>query len=325
MIREIKLSFVIPVYNVEQYLEQCVESIISQNNTEIELILVDDGSTDSSGKICDELSVKYPCIEVIHKANGGLASARNAGLEKVQGKYVAFVDSDDYIAGDCMDLILKWIDNEGTDICFLNATKFYPDGKIEDLGDAISRSRILGISRIKVLRYLSSRPKFPGSACTKIYRYSFLKENNLEFPRDGRLSEDLGFTRDCIWCAKSFDALDVPYYFYRQNRQGSITNTVSDRTIDGLLKFINESISLLTKNKAPLNISSKYVMSFVAYEYLILIFNYSRTKSDYYLEEILEKQWVLKYGRTLKILVIRMLISLLGIGNVFKLLKTIKK
>lgn len=93
-----KISVIVPVYNVEKYLSRCIDSIISQTFSDFELILVDDGSTDSSGKICDEYGKKDGRVKVIHKRNGGLSSARNCGLENAKGNYICFVDSDDWIS-----------------------------------------------------------------------------------------------------------------------------------------------------------------------------------------------------------------------------------
>ena len=103
--KTVQLSFIIPVYNVEAYLIECVESIISQIEDNCEVILVNDGSTDNSGKICDEYALNYAFINVIHKENGGLSSARNAGLKCAKGEYIAFIDSDDRIASNSVKQI----------------------------------------------------------------------------------------------------------------------------------------------------------------------------------------------------------------------------
>lgn len=95
-----KISIIVPVYNVEKYLRKCIDSILNQTFKDFELILIDDGSTDESGKICDEYNLKDNRIKVIHKENGGLSSARNAGLDIAQGEYIGFVDSDDWIESD---------------------------------------------------------------------------------------------------------------------------------------------------------------------------------------------------------------------------------
>ena len=93
------ISIIVPVYNVELYLEECIESIIAQTYKDVEIILIDDGSTDKSGAICDKIALKDERIIVVHKVNGGLSSARNLGIEIAQGKYIIFVDSDDYWIG----------------------------------------------------------------------------------------------------------------------------------------------------------------------------------------------------------------------------------
>ena len=125
----ILLSVVIPVYNVEKYLQQCVDSIINQLTDECEIILVDDGSPDGSGEICDRYANKDSRINVIHQQNGGLAAARNTGLDYARGEYVAFVDSDDYLDGHCIAKILSWISSGGADVCFMRAMKVFPNGK----------------------------------------------------------------------------------------------------------------------------------------------------------------------------------------------------
>ena len=101
-----KISVIVPVYNVEQYLERCVDSIINQTYTNLEIILVNDGSTDNSGKLCDELAKKDERIRVIHKENGGLSDARNRGIEEAESDLVGFIDSDDYIDNDMYEILL---------------------------------------------------------------------------------------------------------------------------------------------------------------------------------------------------------------------------
>ena len=111
-----KISIIVPVYNVEKYLEKCVKSILNQTFTDFELILVDDGTPDSSGVICDQFAEKDERIKVIHKKNGGLSDARNTGIEVAKGEYIGFVDSDDYIAEDMYELLYTNIVNEEADL-----------------------------------------------------------------------------------------------------------------------------------------------------------------------------------------------------------------
>ncbi len=321
------LSIIVPVYNVESYLQECIDSISSQINDFCEIILVDDGSTDNSGFLCDAIKEKDNNIVVIHKENGGLASARNTGLELARGGYVVFIDSDDRIAADCIKNILEWIDLGGADVCFMQAVKFWEDGTKYDLGDCISREFIKGKSKQEVLKYISTRPKFPGSSCTKIYRKSFLNEHGLRFPLENIQSEDLGFVRDCIMKANSFDCLDIPYYEYRQNRLGSITNTVSRRGIDGLLIFIEDTINGYSINKEPIEPYGKYALSFAAYEYGVLMLNCVNQSiyGDDTLKKINMYKWVLNYSVSNKQKVVKMIVKLFGVKVGSKIIQTLYK
>ena len=208
---EILLSIIIPVYNVEKYLNECVDSVLMQLTEECEIILVDDGSTDSSGDICQWYALNNSQVRVVRKDNGGLSSARNSGMKIAKGKYISFVDSDDVIFSGSIAEILNWIKSKGTDMCFMRAVKFYPDGTQIDLGEQIVRSELESKSKEDAVKYLASRPKYPGSAWAKLYRREFLMEYDLHFPYDRRYSEDLGFIRDCILNAHDFDALEKAF------------------------------------------------------------------------------------------------------------------
>ena len=120
---EPKISIIVPVYNVEQYLERCVESLINQTYKNIEIILVDDGATDNSGQLCDELAQRDPRIVVYHKVNGGLSDARNYGIDKASGDYIGFIDSDDFIDDDMYEVLLSNILEYNAFISFCRINK----------------------------------------------------------------------------------------------------------------------------------------------------------------------------------------------------------
>ena len=122
-----KVSVVIPVYNVEKYLRECVDSVLIQSYTDLEIILVDDGATDSSGKICDEYVATDKRVKVIHKENGGLSSARNIGLDSSTGQYVYFLDSDDYIEPNTIKVLINTIRESEADFVFFDGHIFYED------------------------------------------------------------------------------------------------------------------------------------------------------------------------------------------------------
>lgn len=323
-----EISVIIPVYKTEAYIEECVNSILAQANQGMEVILVDDGSPDDCPQICDEFVKIDSRVKVLHKINGGLSSARNAGLAIAKGKYVTFIDSDDKIFPNSVAEILRWAKSAEADMCFLRAIKFYPDGMQHDLGEDIVRSQLKSQNREEAITHLASRPKYPGSAWAKLYRREFLMNNELHFPYDRRYSEDLGFIRDCILCAKSFDALEIPYYQYRQNRQGSITNKITSKNFYDLLRFITESTEKLTANKTHKDPVSEAVMAFVAYEYSVLLYLYASIPEDERKEALFELKrfkWVLRYAGNKKVKSIALACGLLGIRFTSFLLKKYRK
>lgn len=298
------LSFVIPVYNVETYLEECLDSILCQTTDACELVLVDDGATDSSGEICDRYAERDPIVRVVHKENGGLSSARNAGLAVAEGTYVTFVDSDDRLFPESVPALLDWIRTEDADLCFLQASKLFPNGELIDLNEGIVRSELHGKPREAAIGHLATRPKYPGCAWAKLFRKAFLMEHDLHFPYDRRYSEDLGFIRDCILCAVRFDVLDVPFYQYRQSRTGSITQKASAKNFYDLLLFITESVQRLTVDRQAKDALSRDVMSFAAYEYFVLLLTYSsipKADKPAAFQELAAYRWVLQYAKSAKI------------------------
>lgn len=124
------ISIIVPIYNVEKYLPKCIESIINQTYTDLEILLIDDGSTDNSGLICDKYASIDNRIRVIHKKNGGLSDARNVGLDICKGKYISFIDSDDYIELTMYEKMIKIMINQKVDIVSCNYNHIYNNNKI---------------------------------------------------------------------------------------------------------------------------------------------------------------------------------------------------
>lgn len=320
---EKKLSIIVPVYNVAPYLDECIGSILSQANDECEVILVDDGSTDGSEYLCDVWAEKSAYVKVIHQRNGGVSSARNAGVKAAKGEYVSFVDSDDRIAAGAVLQILEWIRQGGTDICFLNAIKFFSDGSVVDLGDDIHFDCVNKKAKEDVFNHLATRPKYSGSACTKIVRKAMLQQNDIHFPLGRGHAEDLSFVLECLLRAESFDKLDTPFYEYRQSREGSASSAVSKKSFLGVAEFVAEAAAKLTSNHAPYNEISRCAMAFVAYEYSILLWQYAQVENEakerahVFLKEY---KWVVNYAGTIKVKALRTLVSLLGITITSKIL-----
>lgn len=317
------ISVVVPVYNVKEYLKECVDSIISQDFHNTEIILVDDGSTDGSGLICDEYEQKYNNINVIHKTNGGLSDARNAGIKASKGDYILFVDSDDYIGINTIGELIKSLEqNKMPDVVFLETYKVYPDKRKESLGDKYDGNYINGRKKEVVMNHIASLPKFPGSACSKLVKTDLIKENNLYFEKD-LLSEDIDWTIGLLLKAESFAYCDVPYYYYRQNRMGSITNSFSTKTVESLLYIIRKWAS-----KENVNNYQKQINAFLAYEYVVAIYNYDglkNTEKEKMRVTMKEYQWILEYGQSLKTKISSIAVALVGIDKTAKLLSFYKR
>lgn len=318
------LSFIIPVYNVEPYLKECVNSILEQCGTDCEVLLIDDGSTDGSGMICEGFSENNTNVRTLHQKNRGHSAARNVGLEMAIGEYIAFIDSDDYIGQECVRDILNWIKTTDADICFMEGYKLFPDGTTESLGDEIDRKQVLGKSKEEVFRHLATRPKYPGSACTKLFRREFLIEKELRFPTNLTHAEDLTFCLNCFLKAEKFDALPCPFYYYRQNRKGSMTSNVNSSSFDGLRTFVsNFAENLVDEQRKPHTKITGDAMAFVAYEYSILLWEYSRlnaAEKDNAKAFLKDYKWVLSYGASKKTKLIQKVVRILGVDLTAKLL-----
>lgn len=323
------LSIIIPIYKVEKYLNECINSVISNSEFEYELILVDDGSPDNCGNICDEYASDYSYVTVIHQENGGLASARNAGLKIAKGKYVCFLDADDRIHDGSFHQVLSSLNESNADLFFMQMSKF-DESSMWNIGEHIEREKLHGKGKSEAMEYLSGRPKFPGSACSKVFRREFLEENKLSFPEDRLYSEDLGFVMDCIYCAQTYDAMDMEWYEYRQNRSGSITNNVSEKSLDGIIRFIEEGKKKYSNNEKPIDEFAVFLFPFLAYEYLVLLFlenefwsNQNIRENDkLYLEQNL---WLLKYWNKKYRMIVYRVTRMIGVPRMAKVIAKARK
>ena len=206
-----KLSIIIPVYNVEQYLQCCVQSVITQTYQNLQVILVNDGSTDSSGILCDQLAQQDSRIQVVHKENGGLSDARNAGIDIAKGKYISFIDADDYIVGDGLEKIINIAEEYKADVVkFKNigvtecddqdksSVANFPINIVKTTGDGV-------LNRYDISDYI---------VWDGIYRRSLILDHNIRFMTDLCLREDDTFMGMLYCHANIVIATDLPLYRY---------------------------------------------------------------------------------------------------------------
>ena len=221
-----KVSIIVPVYNTAAYLDKCVESIASQTYKNLEVLLIDDGATDGSGKLCDRWAEKDSRIRVIHKENGGLSDARNAGLERATGDYIAFVDSDDHITADMIEKLLRALLSADADMSICNCLQVYEDGT--PLPEA-EEGQIIRDEVLSGFAVIEKMPEEMGFlyhiAWNKLYRKELFAE--VRFPK-GKLCEDVFIAHRLLaQCGKVACISDSCYYYVQ--RTGSILHSKSSK------------------------------------------------------------------------------------------------
>ena len=311
----VRYSFIVPVYNVARYLPECVESLIEQNNQMMEIILVDDGSTDKSPEICDRYASDYPgMIRTIHKQNGGLSDARNTGLRKARGDYILFVDSDDYVAPAFLSQFESSDTDTKADVIFLNAVKVFPDGMTRPLGNGYARDRISGMSHEAVVTHLAALPKFPASAWDKMIKRELIEKHDLYFEK-GLLSEDLDWAVRLFLAAETYDYFPCEYYYYRQARPGSITNSIDSKYIDDIVVMMKRWTVDYPKTDGAQYIEA--INSFWAYEYCVMMLTYYECPVAFkqnVRNYLITYKWLLQYGKNRRIRIIYHFARIIGIA-----------
>lgn len=234
MVSKLKLSIIVPVYNVEQYLGQCMESLCNQTLKDIEIILVDDESPDNSPKLCDEYAQKDSRVHVIHKKNGGLGFARNSGLEVARGEYVTFIDSDDYIDLTAYENICSLMDKNDLDELRYQCNRFRTDGShsaenYEGGLRIVSDKNTLKLLALCIFDIPNKGFKdygWGGSSCMAVYRRDIIVAHSLKFLSEREyMSEDYLFNFDFYLRSKRVGYLPHTFYHYRINMQ-SLTRTL---------------------------------------------------------------------------------------------------
>ena len=188
------VSVVVPVYNVEQFLEECVDSVLAQTFQNYEIILVDDGATDNSGDICDKYAENDSRVRVIHRKNGGLSAARNTGLDAANGEYIYFLDSDDYIKANTLETLVAAATKDKSDVAFFDAFVFFTDCEEDPNAYKYERSQKYETSKgQQMLKALLATDEYRTAVPLMLFKTDYLLKNNLRF-REGILHEDELFT-----------------------------------------------------------------------------------------------------------------------------------
>lgn len=214
------ISVIIPVYNVEEYLRECVDSVLCQTYRNFEIILVDDGSTDSSGEICDEYLEKDDRITVIHQKNGGLSAARNSGLSEAEGKYVYFLDSDDYIADNLLETLVEIDEKDNSDIVFFDAVSFADTDDFEVSQNYIRKNKYKTDNGYAVFSAMTQNKEYHSAVPLLLIKREFLLKSGISFI-NGILYEDMVFTYQ-LFCKAAVVSQCTDALYHRRYRKNSI-------------------------------------------------------------------------------------------------------
>ena len=318
-------SLIVPIYKVEDYLPQCIESLLSQNYDNYEIILIDDGSPDRCPEICDIYAAKYSHIKVIHKPNGGLSDARNKGIEIATGEYITFIDSDDFWKGtgilkEITDIVLEY----QPDIIVSDIIKYYSKEDKYIYPSKICSRTYNKQSKLEILNYLYfNHADLKISACQKFIHRDILSQCLFTL---GLLSEDIDWSLKLYSKVKKICLYDKPYYCYRQMREGSITTTASQRSFNSLIFIIKKWRQIIP----TLNITKEekdIYLGYLAYQLSITMLLYNnlpkivRKKAN---QEI--KNNLILFSNTLnnKTKKVKLLLSFLGLSNTYKFLYLFK-
>lgn len=233
---EIKISVIVPVYNVEKYLPRCMDSLLAQTFTDREIILVDDGSTDRSGFLCDRYA-ESEGTSVVHQENAGLGFARNSGMKRALGRYILFLDPDDYFENTLLEELYDAAESQRADIAIGGFTTVYPDGRTE-AAPYTQKPVVFSENNMKelVLNIVGALPeekqdsKYGMSVCARLYRRDIITEHEVKFISERKLiSEDLIFNLDFLHHAKKAVVIGTVSYFYCTNAGSLSKRHRSDR------------------------------------------------------------------------------------------------
>lgn len=277
----IKYSFIVPVYNTEKYLKKCLDSLVNQTYKDFEIIVVNDGSTDKSSSIISKYQKKYKNIIVIDKENEGLSMARNRGVQKSSGKYIIFVDSDDYVSNKLLEEVDKKIDDSDI-LRFQIATEDEEYTKINEYHEEGFES----MCGYDAFRYLSSY-HFVEPACCYVIRKNYYIENKFSFKK-GVYHEDFGLIPYVIYKARKVKSVDFIGYYYIQRNGSIMNNNDYKKTVKKAFDMLEQykTMRLFAKNINRKNNLDDYFLSYISNSVIVKARELKKDEKKVYINEL---------------------------------------
>ena len=272
-----RFSIIIPVYNVEGYLKQTVDSVLNQSFCDFELVLVDDGSKDTSPQICDEYQKEDSRVVVLHKKNGGAAAARNDGIRMATGEYVTFLDSDDYWDDpETLEKIDAKLSETDADVLETRLKSFNcQTGKVQE-AKQFPPELLKGLSTPEALRTLISTATYKVHAGLKVIRRTFLMEHSLFFP-EGVTCEDILWGIRISAAYPRYAFMNLYFYCYREGRPGSVTSNIREKNIQDYLYILTHSYGAVEQADPALRESLRGYLLYQTMIAIALVQNLSMT------------------------------------------------
>lgn len=299
-IEDVFFSIIVPVYNVENYLKQCLESILIQNYATFEVILINDGSTDSSLQICKSYQEKYDKIQLIDQKNGGLSDARNKGLLAAKGEYIIFTDSDDYWEGkEVLKDLSNLIKQSNPDLIIHEESRFFSEKDVYCKYNQRFIKNKTGNFQDGIID-LVYYDLFNAAAWDKIIRRSILIDNKLFFPY-GKKSEDIEWCGRLMHFIKSFTIYSKSFYIYRQVRRDSITTSITEKHIMDIYSMVKNGLNIASSNSENLN---KAIENYWAFNYVIILKDFyvlSSSKRKEIWNDLVSWKYLLQRKRNLRV------------------------
>lgn len=316
-----KFTIVIPVYGVEAYLDQCVESVVSQTFRDLEIILVDDGSPDRCPAMCDTWAEKDSRVRVVHQRNGGLSAARNTGIQHAAGEYVMFLDSDDWWTDpQVLETVDRNLKKNGADVLSFNYRKIY-NGIMEPMYFPQEQR---SSETAETIAQMLQKDLWVTGACNKAVRRALLKEYALYF-RTGITSEDVDWTLRLALCGRRFAFANVCVFLYRQHA-ASISHSTSPKKTECLCENVLECVRLL--HEAPKE-KAEQLKPFVAYQYGTLLHNVANLpaaqRSSRLMATVKEMKWLLDCSHNAKVRMLRLCSRVCGLRGTLVMLRLRQK
>ena len=313
-----EFSIIIPVYNIEKYLEECVTSVTKQTYENYELILIDDGSSDKSGSLCDEFAMKDDRIYVIHQENSGLSAARNAGVDYASGRYIIFLDSDDFWRDEqCLEKIYHRLQKSNVQVLSFNYIKFT---NTQQYSSYFRKQESMPLNYKDSFQFQIEKGIWIACAWNKVMKRELFDNGELRFVR-GITSEDMDWCVRLALKARSFDYLNEIIVCYRQ-REKSISQSVSEHKVSMVMDNIDNCLILIENND---NSHANLLKPFIGYQYgTILSYLAILPKScerEILIQRAKNKQYLLKWSNSKKVKLLDVTTSVGGLKLTLFLLK----